>query len=95
MANHKSAKKAHRISLLNYARNKSIRSKVKTYIKKFLSLVETGKLEDARKALPETESVIMKSASKGVYKRNNASRKVSRIVKALKKAEGYTPEASA
>ena len=89
MPNHKSAEKAAKRSLIKRARNRVIKSKVKTYIKKFLALVEANKLEEARQKLPETESVIMKAVSKGVYKKNNGSRKVSMIVRNLKKAEGY------
>ena len=78
MANIKSAKK--RI-LVN--RNKSIRSAVKTAIKKVDTAVANNDAAAAKAALPAAISAINAAASKGVYHKNNAARKVSRISKAV------------
>ena len=66
MANIKSAKKRILVAETRAARNKAIRSKVKTAVKKVEAAVE-----------------IDKATSKGVYHKNTASRKVSRLSKAV------------
>ena len=78
MANIKSAKKRVLVSQAKADRNKSARSKVKTYIKKVESAVAAGD-----KAAAEAESVMRKAASKGVYHDNTVSRKISRMNKAV------------
>ena len=74
MANIKSAKKRILVNETKAARNKAIRSKVKTAIKKVEAAVAAG---DA--AISE----INKACTKGVYHKNNAARKVSRVSKAV------------
>ena len=81
MANIKSAKKRVLISEKRAARNKSIRSKVKTYTKKVEKAVAAGDKAAAEAALKEAISVIENAGSKGVYHKNNVSRKVSRLSK--------------
>jgi small subunit ribosomal protein S20 len=87
MANHKSAEKAYRKSLKERARNSSFLSRVKTFVKKVESFISAGKVEDAKAAMRETESEIMKCVTRGVIKKNAASRKVSRITKKIKALE--------
>lgn len=84
MAIHKSAIKAHRRSEAKSARNTSIISTVKTFIKKVEGLITANKPEEAKVALREAESQIMKANSKGVIKKNSAARKVSRLSKKVK-----------
>ena len=67
MANIKSAKKRVLVSQEKADRNKSARSKVKTYIKKVESAVAAGDKAAAQAAVVEAESVMRKAASKGVY----------------------------
>ncbi len=81
MANIKSAKKRVLTSEKRAARNKSIRSKVKTYTKKVEKAVAAGDKAAAEAVLRETISVIENAGSKGVYHKNNVSRKVSRLTK--------------
>lgn len=85
MANIKSAKK--RILVINKKteRNKAIKSKVKTYVKKVLAAVESGDKAVAAEALVEATSVISKAATKGVYHKSTAARKISRLAKAVNK----------
>ncbi len=83
MANIKSAKKRILVNNKKAARNKSIRSAVKTAIKKVEAAVAAGEKETAAAALVNATSVIDKAQSKGVYHKNNASRKVSRLSKAV------------
>ena len=83
MANIKSAKKRILVNETRAARNKVIRSKVKTSIKKVEASISAGDKAAAQANLVNAISEIEKAASKGVYHKNNASRKVSRISKAV------------
>ena len=62
-----------------------IRSKVKTVIKKVEAAIAAGDKEAAQANLLVAISEIDKAASKGVYHKNNASRKVSRLTAAVNK----------
>ena len=89
MATHRSAEKRDRQNKKRKARNTAVKSQTKTEIKKVLAAVEGKDAESTEKALKCAIRVIKKAASKGVYHKNNASRKVSRLtrkVAALKKA---------
>ncbi len=89
MATHPSAEKRERQNKKHKIRNTAVKSKTKTEIKKVLAAVEELDRESSEKALKNAITVIKKAASKGVYHKNNASRKVSRLTKkvnALKKA---------
>ncbi len=85
MANIKSAKK--RILVINSKtmRNKMIKSKVKTLVKKVRAAIEAGDKAAATAALKVATSEISKAASKGVFHKNTASRKVSRLAIAVNK----------
>lgn len=83
MANIKSAKKRVLVSRRNAERNKAIRTGVKTAIKKVEAAVVAGDKAAAQVALINATSVIDKACTKGVYHKNNASRKVSRLAKAV------------
>ena len=81
MANIKSAKKRILVTKTKAARNKSIRSAVKTSIKKVEAAVAKKDKAAAVDALAAATKTISKAASKGVYHKNNAARKVSRLAK--------------
>ena len=83
MANIKSAKKRILVNRTKAERNKSIRSAVKTAIKKVDTAVANKDLAAAQAALPQAVKAIEMAASKGVYHKNNAARKDSRISKAV------------
>ena len=83
MANIKSAKKRILVNETKAARNKAIRSKVKTAIKKVEAAVAAGDKAAAQAALVAATTEIDKATSKGVYHKNTASRKVSRLAKAV------------
>ncbi len=87
MANIKSAKKRILVTETKAARNKSIKSAVKTSIKKVEAAVAAQDKEAASAALNSAVSTIEKAATKGVYHKNNASRKVSRLSKAVNSME--------
>ena len=81
MANIKSAKKRILVAATKTESNKSIRSAVKTSMKKVEAAVNAQNKEEAMAALSSASSVISKAAQKGVYHKNNAARKVSRLAK--------------
>ena len=83
LANIKSAKKRVITSQVRADRNKAIKSKVKTYIKKVDAAVAAGDKAAAEAALPIAIAEISKAASKGIFHKNTAARKVSRITKAV------------
>ena len=83
MANIKSAKKRILVTETKTARNKEIKSKVKTYVKKVETAVEKKDVEAAKVALKEAISVINKAGSKGVYHKNTCARQISRLTKAV------------
>ena len=85
MANIKSAKKRIEVIDKKTLRNKMIKSKVKTVIKKVEAAIASGDKEAAQANLLVAISEINKAASKGVYHKNNASRKVSRLTAAVNK----------
>ena len=85
MANIKSAKKRIEATDKKTLRNKMIKSKVKTVIKKVEAAIAAGDKEAAQANLLVAISEINKAASKGVYHKNNASRKVSRLTAAVNK----------
>ena len=81
MANIKSAKKRILVTQTKAARNKAIKSEVKTSIKKVEAAVSAKDKAAADAALKNAVSVIEKACSKGVYHKNNAARKVARLAK--------------
>jgi small subunit ribosomal protein S20 len=83
MANIKSAKKRILVNQTKAARNKAIRSKVKTMIKRVNTAIAAGDKAAAQAALLVATSEIDKATSKGVYHKNTSSRKVSRLSKAV------------
>lgn len=83
MANIKSAKKRILVIEKKTERNKAIKSKVKTYIKKVYAAIDANDKEAANAALLEAISEISKATSKGVYHKSTSSRKISRMTKAV------------
>ena len=85
MANIKSAKKRIDVIAKRTAINKSIKSKVKTAIKKVDAAIAANDKAAAVEALKGATVEIDKACSKGVYHKNTASRKVSRLAQAVNK----------
>ena len=81
MANIKSAKKRILVTETKAARNKAIRSEVKTSIKKVEAACVAKDKAAAEVALKSATSIIESACSKGVYHKKNAARKVSRLTK--------------
>ena len=85
MANNKSAKKRILVNRTKAERNKAIKSGVKTAVKKVLAAIESGDKAAAQQELLSATAIIDKAATKGVYHKNTASRKVSRLAQAVNK----------
>jgi small subunit ribosomal protein S20 len=82
LANHKSALKRNRQSLVRRERNRINRSKVKTVIKKVDAAMEVeDSVDKAREALVAAVPVIQRAATKGAFHKKTASRKVSRLTR--------------
>jgi small subunit ribosomal protein S20 len=79
MANHPSAAKRARQALVRRDRNRSIRSGVRTAIKKVEAAVAAKDPDAAKTALVDATSVIARATSKGVLHKNTAGRRVSRL----------------
>jgi small subunit ribosomal protein S20 len=79
MANIKSAKKRIKVIETKTLRNKAIKSRVKTAIRKFDAAVAAGDKELANTTLKVAISELDKAASKGVFHKNTVSRKISRM----------------
>jgi small subunit ribosomal protein S20 len=84
MAHSLSAKKRIRQSEKARIRNKSYKSRMKTYIKKFISSLSSGDNEASEKAYKEAAIIIDRTASKGIIHKNAAARRKSRLFKKLK-----------
>ncbi len=85
MANHKQAKKRIRQTVKRTARNRLIRSTMRTYIKRVKQAVEQKQAPEAQAALKLAIKQLDKAASKGVVHRNTASRNISRLTVAVAK----------
>ncbi len=85
MANIKSAKKRILINRRNAARNKAIRSRVKTAVKKVNAAIAAHDRPAAEAALTGAISTIERAVSKGVFHKKTASRKISRLTLAVNK----------
>ena len=83
MANIKSAKKRIEVNRQRADRNKSIKSGVKTAMKKVFAAIESGDKAAATAELATATKTIEMAGSKGVYHKNNVARKVSRLSKAV------------
>ena len=81
MANIKSAIKRIQVTERQALRNKSIKSAVKTQIKKVITAIENKDIAAAQTELKAAIKKISMAASKGIYHKNTAGRKVSRLTK--------------
>lgn len=83
MANIKSAIKRIDITRKQTARNKSVKSEIKTYVKKFEKALEDKDIENANELFKTVDKKVKKAAAKGIIHKNQASRTSSRLAKKL------------
>lgn len=81
MANIKSAKKRIKVIAKKTLANKIVKSQAKTAIKQVVVAANAGKTDEAKAALTNAVSKIDKASKKGIYHKNNAARKKSRLTK--------------
>lgn len=85
MANIASAKKRARQAEKHRQHNASLRSMVRTYIKKIYSAIETKDYKLATESYKAAQPIIDRMAHKGIIHKNKAARHKSRIVSHLKR----------
>jgi small subunit ribosomal protein S20 len=85
MANHASAKKRIRRNSRMETVNKVRKNRVRSFIKKVEAAIEKANKSEAQKAFVEAQPEMHKSVSKGVFKKNTISRKLSRLSLKIKK----------
>ena len=84
MANTTSAKKATRKMARKTAVNKSRRTLVRSHLRSVEEAITAGDQAVAAEALRKAQSEMMRAVSKGVFHKNTASRKISRLSKRIK-----------
>ena len=81
-----SAKSA-RVQVRKRDRNMPLRTRAKTEVRKARALIDANDIDNAEKAVQSASVALDKAAQKGALHANNASRRKSRIMKALQKAK--------
>ena len=84
MANTPSAKKRIRTTLRKTDINKSRKSRIKTFIRKVEDAIESKDAKSAVDSLKAAQPEIMRGVTKGVFHKNTASRKISRLSSRIK-----------
>lgn len=87
MANIQSAIKRNRQNEKRRLRNRNVRGKARTQVKKAKEAIQTGDREAAIANVKEAVKSLDRAASKGVIHNNNAARRKSRLFKQLAKLE--------
>jgi len=88
LARHKSAEKRCRQNEKRRVRNTSVKSNIKTHVKSVLSATETKDKKGSETALAAAIPAIAKAASKGVFHKKTASRKISKLTKKVNALKG-------
>ena len=84
MANTPSAKKRVRQITRKTDVNKARRSRIRTYIKKVEESINSGESDNAIIALKLAQPEIQRGVTKGIFHKNTASRKISRLSRRVK-----------
>ena len=79
-----------RKSRVKHLRNIATKHELKTLAKDFEKLISEKKAEEAKKAIPGILSKINRAATKGIIKKNTASRKIARLMSRLSRALAKT-----
>lgn len=83
MANIKSALKRIEIIKRQTEVNKSRKSEIRTYVKKFNKALENDEIDEARELLKMIDKKLKQAASKNIVHKNAASRKTSQLARAI------------
>ena len=84
MANTPQSKKRARQNLRRLEVNKARRSRIRTYLRKVEEAIASGDKDAAQTALKSAQPELMRGVTKGVYHKNTASRKMSRLASRVK-----------
>jgi len=79
MANHKSAEKRAKQTKVRTERNRFYKTRIKNVTKDVLAAVEAADKEKASEAMKTANKYIHHCVAKGILKKGNAARKVSRL----------------
>ena len=79
MANTPQSKKRARQNERKLEVNKARRSRIRTFLKKVEEAITSGDKSAANTALKSAQPELMRGVTKGVYKKNTAARKMSRL----------------
>ncbi|MGV6850528.1 MAG: 30S ribosomal protein S20 [Marinibacterium sp.] len=79
MANSPQSKKRARQNEARFAVNKARRSRIRTYLRKVEEAIASGDKNVAAEALRAAQPELMRGVTKGVFHKNTASRKMSRL----------------
>ena len=85
MANHISAKKRSRQNKVKNAVNSQYLSKFRTALNKFNTSVKGQNQEEIKKSFSAVNSIMAKAVKKGIFKKENISRKLSSLSKQISK----------
>ena len=83
----KSAIRSLRVSRARALRNQSVRSAIKTFVKKTRAAIVNSE-EQAATFLEQTASLVDKAAKRGIIHKNAAARRKSRLTRQLNAAKG-------
>ncbi len=81
MANHPSALKRHRQSLRRRDANRTIKSTLRSLVRRVNEAVEAGEADKAREELGRASRALAKAATKGTIHPRNAARRTSRLAR--------------
>ena len=84
MANSPQSKKRARQNERRFAVNKARRSRIRTYLRKVEEAIASGDKTAAQAALQAAQPELMRGVSKGVFHKNTAARKMSRLASRVK-----------
>ncbi len=79
MANSPQAKKRARQNEARFTVNKARRSRIRTFLRIVEEAIESGDKDAAQAALRAAQPELMRGVTKGVFHKNTASRKMSRL----------------
>ena len=84
MANSPQSKKRARQNERRFAVNKARRARIRTYLRKVEEAIASGDKNAAQTALQAAQPELMRGVSKGVFHKNTAARKMSRLASRVK-----------
>ncbi len=84
MANSPQSKKRARQNARRLEVNKARRSRIRTFLRKVEEAIASGDKDEAAQALKQAQPELMRGVTKGVYHKNTAARKMSRLAARVK-----------